>query len=423
MTDINPIVRDHVEAIAQRIRDMDGYKSQFVSAVGKFDLPAQYLDEVWRTIGKSELVETQHLTITEVASVEDRADQLEFEFRSESLARKRIRDIGVGKIIGALPGVMTPDEMAAASKDTPKMRIADLLPDSANLLLCAANKCGKTERLIEVNDSLLTGNPFLDEFEVATPLDGNVLYLNYEVNGAQFSEWQQDMAITNKRFLTINLRDYATVPILSDGGAEWLVNMCVMHDAQVLVIDPAGRAMTAAGCKDENSNDEIKQFTSRLDEIKAQANLHHMILGIHANREHFPVRPRGADAWGGWFDVQVSMRLKNKGDLGGPRLFSAYGRDVEVPEQELDRDVSTRRCTIKPLPSKKGAEDLDEETLSVAMRRQKLTDNDYDRRVARYMRNHPDATQNQCEKNVEGTVTEVRKAFKRYQAEHPKDEE
>lgn len=285
--------RNELRVLAKKLKQQEGYpyKSQFVALAGRHygdQLDAEITDEVWHELWNKELVimptagvETK---VNEEASVIDRADQLEFEFKAEAIARKRLRDAGVEEALSKLPQVLTYEELQEAAKNKAKYRVANLLPDNGNATVVGGNKCGKTERTLELVKSLVTGEDYLGQFEVVERLDGNVLFLNYELTEALLAEWMREMELDSDKVVTMHLRDYAQVPLLSDGGAEWLVNVCLMHDVQALVLDPGGRAMTAAGCKNEDSNDEVKVITAQLDQIKAEAGMSHLIIPLHANR-------------------------------------------------------------------------------------------------------------------------------------------
>ncbi|WP_100480101.1 AAA family ATPase [Mycobacteroides abscessus] len=362
------------------------------------------------------------MDVDEESDIEDRVDSIYADLKAKGLAQQRIWNEGAEEALMKLPEPVTPGELEVLSKDIPRQRINGLLPEQGNLTMVAENKCGKTERTMELCRSLLTGESYLGRFEVVDKLDGNVLYLNYEVSSAMFYDWMAAMGLDKPTvgegmMLSQHLRDYRNVPILSDAGAEWLVNLCKNNDAKVLVVDTAGRAMTAAGYDEENSNDGIKVFTSRLDAIKAEAGVQHLIIPIHAIRAVLPVRPRGADAWGGWHDVQISMRRKDARKLESPRLFSASGRDVEVPETLLEYDADTRTCTLaEPKSGAPTEEDLDGVDTRPRRKRgrQEVSDDEIYRRVEVFMTSYPDATEAQCERGVTGAAKRVRDAYKLY---------
>ncbi|BBY94286.1 hypothetical protein MGALJ_39550 [Mycobacterium gallinarum] len=434
---MNHTVLEHVRTLAKRTRNENGYKNQFLELAENFrphlgNNPDEVLDQIWHEVWASKGGEQPVVMATpapdESATVNDRADQLEFEFKAEAIARKRVQNLGVQAALSKLPDVLTYEELQEAAKDVPKHRITNLLPDHGNMTVVGGNKCGKTERTLELIKSLVTGEPYLGEFEVVDPLNGKVLFLNYELTPALLAEWMRDMGLDSDKVLTMHLRDYASVPLLSDGGAEWLVNVCLMHDVETLALDPGGRAMTAAGCKNEDSNDEVKVITSHLDQIKAEAGMSHLVIPLHANRVTTPVRPRGADSWGGWHDASISLWLKNANKPYAARMFSAHGRDVSMPETELIRDDSTRLCRLK----ERGAlteddiADAGDPPKAAATRkrgRQPVSDDEIERRVERYMTEHPDASEAQCERGVTGGAARVRKAYRAWVIKGAGDDE
>lgn len=415
--------RNELRVLARKLKQQEGYpyKSQFVALAGRHygdQLDAELTDEVWHELWNKELVIMPTAGVAtkvdEEASVIDRADQLEFEFKAEAIARKRVRDRNAEEALSKLPDVLDFEELEKASKDVPKYRISNLLPDNGNATVVGGNKCGKTERALELVKSLVTGEAYLGEFEVVAPLDGNVLFMNYEVTPATLFEWMSDMGLDSDKVRTMHLRDYAQVPLLSDPGAEWLVNVCLMHDVQTLVLDPGGRAMTAAGCQNEDSNDDVKVITAKLDQIKAEAGMSHLIIPLHANRVTLPVRPRGADSWGGWHDSTISLWLKDARKPYGPRMFSAHGRDVSMPDTELIRDEETRSCTLK----QRGAPTEDDIADAKEPRRRKkgrapVTDDVLDKRVTDYLQIRPQATKNEVQEEVIGQRDRLGEAYDR----------
>jgi len=62
------------------------------------------------------------------------------------------------------------------------------MPSSAGTLVVAQRKTGKTSLVLNCARSLITGEPFLGEFEVQK-ISGRVGILNYEMSAGQLGGW------------------------------------------------------------------------------------------------------------------------------------------------------------------------------------------------------------------------------------------
>ncbi len=60
------------------------------------------------------------------------------------------------------------------------------------MTIVAQRKTGKTTLTGNLFRSLLSGDPFLGAYDVI-PLDGRVVALNYEVSGATYARWMEDV--------------------------------------------------------------------------------------------------------------------------------------------------------------------------------------------------------------------------------------
>lgn len=327
--------------------------------------------------------------------------------------------------ISKLPEPMTPAELKAAVADVQRWRIRNLIPHNGNCVICGTDKAGKTERTSEMERCLITGQPYLGHFEVE-PIQGNILKLNYEVDDVMMSDWLDQAGFDDlgDRIRVLGLRGFK-VPLMTDAGAEWLIKNCRKYDIEVLDLDPAGRMMTAADLHDEEDNNLIKRIQGRLDEIKVEAGVSNILLPIHAHREAMPIRPRGASAWGGWLDSQISLRLKDPTKRDGPRLMSAWGRISPLKESELEYDPETRSCIYvpphtAPLRNPDGTVDVnlsEAEEPGIGSGRTGRRPKDaayYDKRMQAYMTKNPKASRNWAAKEIGGTRTRALEAYDRW---------
>ena len=261
--------------------------------------------------------------------------------------RERARDVVQGERaaerLSTLPDPATLTELQTRPRDRVRWRVDGLLPAEGNATLTAVRKTGKTTMIGNLVASLADGKAFLDRF-IVRPVAGTVFILNYEVSEATATEWLRPLDIVHTdRVVMLTVRGRG-VPLLSDAGAEWLITMLRTHDAEVGIIDPAGRAFTSAGGLNENDNSEVLRFTGRLDEIKTEAGVGELVLPIHGNRgaTEGAERSRGASAWADWPDALWQLTT----DENHLRYLSAFGRDVDVSETKLSFDSATRRLIV-----------------------------------------------------------------------------
>lgn len=224
-----------------------------------------------------------------------------------------------------------------------RWRIDGLLPAKGRMLWSAQKKTGKTTAVGNLARSLLTGEPFLDQFEV-TKLDGRVVVLNYEVTGEQFAAWMDDIDVPRDRMYVVNLRGKRNL-LRDEDGRERLVDLVRREEGQVLVVDPFGRAYTGKSQRDEG---EVTPWLVQLDEVAERAGCTELVLTAHAGWDG--ERTRGSSALEDWPDSIVTMTRDPDTDQ---RFIKAEGRDVLLDEDRLDYDGPTRRLSLSGAGSRK----------------------------------------------------------------------
>lgn len=221
-------------------------------------------------------------------------------------------------------------------------RVDDVLPTGGNVLLTAQYKTGKTTLVNNLARALADGDPFLDRF--ATHLEGRIALWNYEVDERQYRRWLRESGITNTDAITVlNLRGYR-MPATNPRIEDWIVAWLVEHEITCWFVDPFARAFVGSGTS-ENDNTEVGAFLDTLDVIKHRAGVAELVLPTHTGRAEMDKgaeRARGATRLDDWADVRWLL-TKDDHDL---RYFRATGRDVDVSEELLDFDETTRRLKL-----------------------------------------------------------------------------
>jgi hypothetical protein len=255
--------------------------------------------------------------------------------------RLRVRGVAVELVRQERIGQQPPPDAGTlaellARPVSAQWRIEGLLPAEGRMLWSAKRKAGKTTGTGNLFCSLLTGAPFLDRFDVEK-IDGRVVALNYEVTGEQYARWMDDIGVPQHRLFVVNMRGRRNLLATEDGRAE-LVELIRAQEAQVLTVDPFGRAYTG---KSQNDPAEVTPWLGRLDEVGESAGCTELVLTTHTGWEG--ERTRGSTALEDWPDSIVTMTWDED---TGQRFIKALGRDVDVAEDRLDYDPATRRLSM-----------------------------------------------------------------------------
>lgn len=217
--------------------------------------------------------------------------------------------------------------------------IEGLLPAGGNAVLTAGFKAGKTTTMLNLVKALVDGEPFLGQF---TARRARVGLFNYEVSARQLRQWVRDAQIDNlDDMVTLHLRGHRlplTDPVVADRLVEWLRT----NRIDFWVVDPLGPALAGT---DENSNTDVRQVLSALDEIKERAGVTDLVVTHHTGRgSESQNRARGATVVDDWPDAR--WILTRPQELDDMRFLKADGRDVSIGEQQLLYDPDTRRLTL-----------------------------------------------------------------------------
>lgn len=232
-----------------------------------------------------------------------------------------------------------------ALPDDPPARVEGLIPADSSTLLVAQRKTGKTTLCLNIARALVTGEDLLGRF-ATRPVEGTVTLLNYEVSRSMISRWADEAGVPQDRLYVVNLRGRRN-PLAHPEDRARLVEQLKAVQTESIIVDPFGRAYTG---KSQNDPGEVGSWLVDLDLFaRGEVGATDLLLTAHAgwNGE----RTRGSSALEDWADSIIYMtRAEGEEDQ---RFLRAIGRDVELDEDRLELDPSTRTLTLAGVGSRK----------------------------------------------------------------------
>lgn len=225
--------------------------------------------------------------------------------------------------------------------------VEGLIPARGSVLINAQWKVGKTA-LASVNlaRSLVTGSPFLRRYKTTLEAHETVAIWNLEVDRQTLVDWLAKSSLADEETNRIHpqtlrgKRIDLTDETVADDTVRWLKERGVA----VWIIDPLSKLYLG----DENSNTEFNNWWAAMQDIAERAGVRVVVIVHHT--AHSGTRARGASAMMGAPDVLVTYRHAGKEDEPPPdhrRWLRAFGRNVDIPEIELDFDTRTHELFVK----------------------------------------------------------------------------
>lgn len=253
------------------------------------------------------------------------------------------------------PRLVQLEELLRQPDEDVRYRIDRLLPTGGNCMLTAQYKAGKSSAIGNVIRSLVDGRPFLGVFPVQPVTGehegriGSVVLIDNELDPRTLKRWLRDQGIRNTHLVeVISLRgSLSTFNLLEPASrTKWARKI---EGADVVILDCLRPVLDGLGL-DENL--DAGQFLIAWEEFLAEAMVSESIIVHHMG--HGAERQRGSSRLLDWPDVTWKIVRANE-DPSSPRFFSAFGRDVDVPEGGLDYDFATRHLTYTDGNRKDGA--------------------------------------------------------------------
>jgi len=247
-----------------------------------------------------------------------------------------------------LPAVIPPpikrlDALLAEPDTEQQYRIDQVAPADARVMLSAQYKAGKTTITGNLARALVDNEPFLGRFTVHTPAQ-HLVIIDDELSERTVRRWLADQGIVNTTAVhVVTLRGRLTAFNLLDDTvrAEWAQRLRDIG-CDYLVLDCLRPILDALGL-DENR--DAGKFLVPYDALLTEAGINDSLVVQHMG--HANERARGDSRLQDWPDA-IWRLVRETEEPDSARFFSAYGRDVAVPEGRLSFDPATRRVTYAP---------------------------------------------------------------------------
>jgi len=244
------------------------------------------------------------------------------------------------------------DETSEDEQVAEEWLIEKLFPNGASTLLAAGPKAGKTVLGLNVSDCLLTGNKFLDEFEVRKLREDEViLYINMEVVPAEFKKMMDVRGLTgNPQFKRMHLRGKEhNMNFRNPAIKEMMEKKIRDSGATILIIDPVGVIFSVMGITTDSSgsNDDIREFYMLFDSLRETTNVREILYVIHAghatdNMDGRQSIARGASALAATPDALWNYYLSDSKDAFSQRMLRATGRyGVRLEPTKIEYEPET----------------------------------------------------------------------------------
>lgn len=244
-------------------------------------------------------------------------------------ARARLRRSRGGRVEAQLDLAYTFADLLGEPNEAVRYTIDRLALKGGNTLLLGDSKTGKTEAVLDLLKALVDGRKFYGEFAPRS-IQGNICYLNFEVDKATFRHRMSALGIVNVgRLRPIAVRG-KRFDLLDSAVFANLAQQLRKNEIEVLVADPWRRYF---GGDDENNAVQVDRYLNLLDELKeASGTLVDVFLTCHTPKapDRFKESARGSSAIENWYDNLWVFRKEQETDGSYRRFFRlGVGRDAD----------------------------------------------------------------------------------------------
>lgn len=221
-------------------------------------------------------------------------------------------------------------------------RINGWQPTESRVMLAAQFKAGKTTMVGNLARCLLDGDKWLGQYHVE-PVSGTLVILDFEMSGHQLDKWMADQQISNDdRLIPIPMRGNASSFDIIDPRvrSQWAAKLRELG-CQYLTLDCLRPVLDALGLDEHH---DAGKFLVAFDALLAEAGIPDALVVHHMG--HTAERSRGDSRLRDWPDVEWRLVREDPEDPASRRYVSAYGRDVDIAESQLEHNAETRHLVV-----------------------------------------------------------------------------
>jgi len=227
-------------------------------------------------------------------------------------------------------------------------------------MLSAQYKAGKSHMGLNLARALVDGTPFLDAFPV-TSRATKVVVIDDELSQNMMLAWWERQQVTNAAAIVpISLRgsvgDFNLLePEIRDKWAHQLKAI----GCDYLILDCLRPILDALGL---DENHDAGKFLVAFDALLKEAVVGDAAVIHHMG--HNSERARGDSRLLDWPDA-IWKLVRQDEDPASARFFSAYGRDVDIPEGQIGYDPDTGRMTFDSDTNRRAAKQTQAKTAKI----------------------------------------------------------
>lgn len=231
----------------------------------------------------------------------------------------------------AAPPVRDLDVLLAEPDAETHYVVDQLAPANGRVMLSAQFKAGKTTLVCNLIRCLADNVPFLDRFEIARP-PKRIVVIDTELDDNMLRRWLRRQDITNTAAVVdvIGLRGrVASFDPTDEHSRNYWTNRLRNLGCDYLILDCLRPVLDALGL---DENHDAGRFLVPFDALLADAGISDALVVQHMG--HAGERARGDSRLQDWPDA-IWRIVRESDELDSTHFFSAYGRDVDVREGQL----------------------------------------------------------------------------------------
>jgi hypothetical protein len=259
--------------------------------------------------------------------------------RAKREARRMLAAIERGPVLP--PAALTLRERLARPRAVTPWRIEHWQPAGSRIVLAAQFKAGKTTLITNYVRSLVDRAPFLGHGRVTGPA-ASAAVMDFEMGEQKLDDWYRDAGIEHDdQVVLMPMRGRAASFAIEDPDVrrEWATRFRALGTTD-LILDCLRPVLDALGLDEHR---DAGRFLAAFDALLNEAGISNAVVVHHMG--HAGERSRGDSRLRDWPDVEWRLMRQDE-DPSSPRFITAYGRDVDVPESQLEYNAVTRHLTI-----------------------------------------------------------------------------